>query len=74
MQDAAKLRGRREYTELSTQKGGILFTTPTLRALSTAYREASTAYARKQSELVKEVITVVGTRGVRGSKACIVAN
>ena len=59
-QDAGKIRNKR-YIELSTQKGGIFFTTPALKSLSDAYADLSNSYEKKQSELVKEVIAVVGT-------------
>ena len=64
-QDSGKIRGKKSYMELSTQKGGIFFTTPALKALSDSYTELSTSYEKKQSELVKEVIAVVGKRVAR---------
>jgi len=64
-QDSAKIRNKKEYIELSTQKGGIFFTTPALKSLSDSYTELSNGYEKKQSELVKEVIAIVGTAAHR---------
>ncbi|KAJ2753881.1 MSH2 protein [Coemansia pectinata] len=60
--DAARLRGKStKYVELSTQKTGVFFTTPTLRDSSRAYRDLSDAYNKAQSALVKEVIKVASS-------------
>ncbi|KAK9448059.1 muts domain V-domain-containing protein [Limtongia smithiae] len=59
--DAACLRGKRNYHELSTQKTGVFFTTPVLRDLATAYTDMSTSYHRMQSGLIKEVVAVAST-------------
>ncbi|KAJ2064072.1 MSH2 protein [Coemansia sp. S146] len=60
--DAARLRGKStKYVELSTQKTGVFFTTPTLRDSSRAYRDLSDAYSKAQNALVKEVIKVASS-------------
>ncbi|KAJ2742168.1 MSH2 protein [Coemansia sp. BCRC 34301] len=60
--DAARLRGKStKYVELSTQKTGVIFTTPTLRDSSRAYRDLSTSYNKAQTALVKEVIKIASS-------------
>ncbi|KAJ2050984.1 MSH2 protein [Coemansia sp. S16] len=60
--DAARLRGKStKYVELSTQKTGVFFTTPTLRDSSRSYRDLSDSYNKAQSALVKEVIKVASS-------------
>ncbi|KAJ2908188.1 MSH2 protein, partial [Coemansia aciculifera] len=60
--DAARLRGKStKYVELSTQKTGVIFTTPNLRDSSRAYRDLSTSYSKAQSALVKEVIKIASS-------------
>ncbi|PIA16749.1 putative DNA mismatch repair protein Msh2, partial [Coemansia reversa NRRL 1564] len=60
--DGSRLRGKStRYFELSTLKTGVLFTTPTLRDASRAYRDLSDAYNQAQSALVKEVIKVASS-------------
>ncbi|KAJ1824509.1 MSH2 protein [Coemansia sp. RSA 2671] len=60
--DAARLRGKStKYVELSTQKTGVYFTTPTLRDSSRAYRDLSDSYTKAQTALVREVIKVASS-------------
>ncbi|KAK9455670.1 muts domain V-domain-containing protein [Dipodascopsis uninucleata] len=59
--DASCLRGRREYSELSTQKAGIYFTTSQLRDLNSDFVDLTSSYNRMQSGLVKEVVNVAAT-------------
>ncbi|KAI8913720.1 muts domain V-domain-containing protein [Entophlyctis helioformis] len=59
--DASKIRGNREYIELSTQKAGVLFTTPKLRTLSSEFDELTAGYEALQQNLAKEVITITGS-------------
>lgn len=56
--DGSKLRGKPLYTELSTQKQGVLFTTRELRAVSERYEDVSQKYASAQADVVKQVIDV----------------
>ncbi|KAJ2334173.1 MSH2 protein [Coemansia sp. RSA 2681] len=60
--DAARLRSKStKYVELSTQKTGVIFTTPTLRDSSRAYRDLSGSYSKAQTALVKEVIKIASS-------------
>jgi DNA mismatch repair protein MSH2 len=59
--DANKIRGDREYIELRTQKAGILFTTTTLRRLSTDHTDMSKEYQKMSSSIAKEIVTITGT-------------
>ncbi|KAJ3389328.1 MutS-like protein [Entophlyctis sp. JEL0112] len=56
--DAAKIRGKKEYQELATNKSGSLFTTPTLRRLSGSIDDLRTKYEELQESLVKEIIGI----------------
>ncbi|KAJ3096621.1 MutS-like protein [Phlyctochytrium bullatum] len=56
--DAARIRGKREYIELSTQKAGVLFVTSKLKRLSSEIEELRSQYDSLQSNLVKEIIHV----------------
>ncbi|KAI9225576.1 MAG: DNA mismatch repair protein msh-2 [Piptocephalis tieghemiana] len=53
--------GEERIIELATQKAGVYFTTRRLRAQSEAYSRTEEEYAKRQSGLVKEVITVLQT-------------
>lgn len=59
-QDSKVISNKRGYTELSTQKGGVFFTTSDLRDLSKQYTDTNEQYQRMQSSLVKEVIAIAG--------------
>ncbi|RUP43387.1 muts domain V-domain-containing protein [Jimgerdemannia flammicorona] len=61
MQDAAAIRNKSEYHEYTTQKAGTYFATSKMRDLNQTWNELSAQYDRKQNDLVKEVITIVGT-------------
>ncbi|KAI9365943.1 muts domain V-domain-containing protein [Zopfochytrium polystomum] len=56
--DAAKIRNRREYQELSTLKAGVLFTTNRLKRLSSEIEELRGKYEEIQSNLVREIVTI----------------
>ncbi|KAJ1650003.1 MSH2 protein [Dispira simplex] len=59
---AACIRNKpKQYIELSVQKSGVMFTTPTLRQLVNEYNETSEEYHRVQSALVKEVLEIVAS-------------
>ncbi|TPX41185.1 hypothetical protein SeMB42_g05681 [Synchytrium endobioticum] len=59
--DAGKIRDRKEYIELATQKAGVLFTTSTLRKLSQSFHELQGRYGTLQSNFVKDVVACVAT-------------
>ncbi|KAG8902921.1 MutS-like protein [Tulasnella sp. 403] len=59
--DAKLISNKRGYHELSTQKGGVFFTTSDLRELSKRYSDTTDEYQRMQSNLVKEVIAIAAT-------------
>ncbi|RUS18690.1 muts domain V-domain-containing protein, partial [Endogone sp. FLAS-F59071] len=61
--DASAIRNKSEYHEYATQKAGTYFATGKMRDLSQTWNELSTQYDRKQSDLVKEVITIVDKAG-----------
>ncbi|ORY51832.1 DNA mismatch repair protein [Rhizoclosmatium globosum] len=56
--DAAKIRGKREYIELTTNKSGSLFTTSKLKRLSGDIDELRAKYDELQVNLVKEIIGI----------------
>jgi DNA mismatch repair protein MSH2 len=59
--DAVVLRNQSGIIELGTQKSGVSFTTPTLRALSEQFVELTSDYDKKQAVLVKEIMQIVVT-------------
>ncbi|KAG8982990.1 MutS-like protein, partial [Tulasnella sp. 427] len=59
--DAKVIQNKRGYSELSTQKGGVFFTTTDLRDLSKRFADTTAQYQRMQSSLVKEVISIATT-------------
>ncbi|KAJ8331868.1 MSH2 protein [Batrachochytrium dendrobatidis] len=59
--DANRIRGNRDYIELSTQKAGVLFTTVNLRTLSNNFAELTKAYELLQQNLSKDVISITGS-------------
>ncbi|CAN6611513.1 DNA mismatch repair protein Msh2p [Trichomonascus vanleenenianus] len=54
--DAKCLKDHSGFQELSTQKGGVLFTSSALRAASKGYSQCSSDYDMKQSMMVSEVV------------------
>lgn len=54
------IANKRGYSELSTQKGGVFFTTSDLRDLSKQFTDTNEQYQKMQSSLVKEVIAIAG--------------
>ena len=60
-QDAACIRHKKNYFELTALKNGVHFTTVELKALSEEYLQLEKKYNSHQSGLVKQVIEVVGT-------------
>lgn len=67
VQDEKHLRGKSKYETLSTVAKGVMFTTRSMKALSSRYRAASAEYESKQAELVHKCIGVVGEAGARGA-------
>ncbi|KAF8310100.1 putative DNA mismatch repair protein MSH2 [Clavulina sp. PMI_390] len=59
--DAKSIHGNRKYIELSTQKGGVFFTTVNLKEIANTYAEKSEAYQKAQSGLVKEIVGIAST-------------
>ncbi|KDQ06534.1 hypothetical protein BOTBODRAFT_140987 [Botryobasidium botryosum FD-172 SS1] len=59
--DAKAIHNKRGYIEITTQKSGTYFTTSDLKELSTDYADMTKEYARKQSDLVKEVLAIAST-------------
>ncbi|KAJ3024097.1 UNVERIFIED_CONTAM: MutS-like protein, partial [Siphonaria sp. JEL0065] len=56
--DAPKIRGKREYIELTTNKSGSLFTTSKLKRLSADINDLREKYDELQVNLVKEIIGI----------------
>ncbi|KAI9254505.1 DNA mismatch repair protein msh-2 [Phascolomyces articulosus] len=61
--DASNIRNKPEYIEYATQKNGVYFATSKMKELSNIWGDLSKKYERRQSDLVKEVITIVATYG-----------
>jgi hypothetical protein len=61
IQDAKVLAGKKKYTELSTQKAGVLFTSEKLKDTAIEYAHTRDQYNRAQSTLVAEVVSISGT-------------
>ncbi|TIB04831.1 hypothetical protein E3P92_00067 [Wallemia ichthyophaga] len=59
--EAKSVANNKAYHELSTLKNGTYFRTSTLRDLGDEYKEVQTAYDKKQSSLVKEVVGIAAT-------------
>lgn len=57
-QDARAISNKRKYIELGTVKSGVYFTTTKLKNFAMEYQEATQAYSRTQSGLVKEVVSI----------------
>jgi DNA mismatch repair ATPase MutS len=58
-QEAGCIRNKRtQYTEISTQKNGVLFTTTTLQSLRRNFDQLSENYNRTQSGLAAEIVTI----------------
>lgn len=58
--DSKVLGQHKSFTELTTQKAGVLFTSKKLRALSLDYAQTREQYNRTQSTLVQEVVGIAG--------------
>ncbi|ORX41090.1 muts domain V-domain-containing protein [Kockovaella imperatae] len=59
--EQAKIRGNKEYIDLSTQKSGSIFTTRTLRDLSDEYFKLQKEYNHRQRDLVVQVVGIAAT-------------
>lgn len=59
--EAGVIKNRTGYLDLGTVKGGLYFTTPTLRELNSDFRSLSDEYARTQSRLVRDVIDIAAS-------------
>jgi DNA mismatch repair protein MSH2 len=57
-QDAKAILRNKKYIELGTIKSGVFFTTKELKELASDHAEATAAYSRTQSGLVKEVVNI----------------
>ncbi|KAJ2912918.1 hypothetical protein MD484_g7501, partial [Candolleomyces efflorescens] len=51
----------KKFIDLGTNKSGVFFSTKKLKKLAEEYKEASQAYARTQSTLVKQVVGIAAT-------------
>jgi len=59
--DEKHIRGNSKYETLQTVSKGVMFTTKTMKELSSNYKEKSEDYEAKQAELVKKCIGVVAS-------------
>ncbi|KAH9039589.1 DNA mismatch repair protein [Lactarius pseudohatsudake] len=59
--DSRAISNKRKYIELGTIKSGVYFTTTKLKNFAVEYQEATQAYSRTQSGLVKEVVSIAST-------------
>jgi DNA mismatch repair protein MSH2 len=59
-QEGAAIKNKKGYIELKNQTNGVHFTTKTLKSLNDDYRDLTKQYEKKQSSLVKEVISIAG--------------
>jgi DNA mismatch repair protein MSH2 len=59
--ESGAIRNKKGYTEISTQKNGVYFTTSTLGALRREFDQLSENYNRTQSGLVNEVVAVASS-------------
>lgn len=59
--EAGCIRNKKPYQEISTQKNGVYFTTPTMQTMRREHDQLSENYNRTQSGLVSEVVTVAAS-------------
>ncbi|OQN95223.1 DNA mismatch repair protein msh-2 [Cryoendolithus antarcticus] len=59
--EAAAIRNKKPYQEISTQKNGVYFTTPAMSAMRREFDQLSENYNRTQSGLVSEVVNVAAS-------------
>ena len=59
--DSRVLRGKSQYKELQTVKSGVFFTTIEMKRLSQEYTKAYDEYNVKQSEVIKEILSLTLT-------------
>ena len=59
--EAGCIRNKKQYTECSTQKNGVYFTTSALQSLRREHDQLSENYNRTQTGLVSEVVGVAGS-------------
>ncbi|KAA1117472.1 MutS-like protein [Puccinia graminis f. sp. tritici] len=58
--EAGVIRSKKTYIELSNRNNGCHFTTKTLKELNNELKDLTQKYQRKQSSLVKEVVSIAG--------------
>ncbi|PLW57797.1 hypothetical protein PCANC_01430, partial [Puccinia coronata f. sp. avenae] len=59
--EAGAIRSKKNYIELSNRNNGCHFTTKTLKELNNQLKDLTQKYQRKQSSLVKEVISIAAS-------------
>ncbi|KAI7139761.1 DNA mismatch repair protein, partial [Hortaea werneckii] len=59
--EASAIRNKKQYTELSTQKNGVFFTTHAMTEMRREFDRLSENYNRTQSGLVNEVVSVAAS-------------
>ncbi|TKA27058.1 DNA mismatch repair protein msh-2 [Salinomyces thailandicus] len=59
--EASAIRNKKRYTELSTQKNGVFFTTQAMTEMRREFDQLSENYNRTQSGLVNEVVNVAAS-------------
>lgn len=59
--EAAAIRNKKQYQEISTQKNGVYFTTTAMSSMRREFDQLSDNYNRTQSGLVSEVVNVAAS-------------
>ncbi|EFP76252.2 DNA mismatch repair protein MSH2 [Puccinia graminis f. sp. tritici CRL 75-36-700-3] len=59
--EAGVIRSKKTYIELSNRNNGCHFTTKTLKELNNELKDLTQKYQRKQSSLVKEVVSIAAS-------------
>ncbi|KAE8268372.1 hypothetical protein A4X09_0g3957 [Tilletia walkeri] len=59
--DANVVKGKSQYSEIATVKGGLYFTTSKLRGLNDRFARLTSEYSEKQSGVVKEVVSIAAS-------------
>ncbi|KAK4702829.1 DNA mismatch repair protein MSH2, partial [Phenoliferia sp. Uapishka_3] len=59
--EATVIKGKSKYSELTSKANGVIFTTKTMRTLNDDYKDLTKSYEKKQSTLVKEVISIAAS-------------
>ncbi|KAK0564305.1 MSH2 protein [Tilletia horrida] len=59
--DSGVIKGKAQFSEIATVKGGLYFTTSKLRGLNDRFARLNAEYSEKQSGVVKEVVSIAAS-------------